>query len=240
MSENNVPCCFLSRTHRYIFECLLNNKERSQALCGHLFAMPQTAHLGANFIASKRENYVHVPYQAQYFTLGDEQKVFVNLNEIFANLMKSIEENQCDFLQDVEPAPGFTLSPIIGPQDCKIEFMSKKHNQASILLIQPLFNADPLGRGFFPHEIHPWTLDFLIDVMSHQQSGHKGVILFMGLNTSISTMHPAAHIDTEYVRLLDEAKKSGVKIASAQVSCDESDKPQLNFNQIFDFHQQSL
>ena len=238
-STNQIECCFLSRTHRYIFECLLDNKERSQALCRHLFPMPHNAHLGANFIASPRETYKHVPYLAQYFITNENKYIFVDLHEIFKDLIQNILLDRCDFLQEVDTTPTFTLSSIISPEDCKIEFIDKE-GQSSILVIQPIFHSDSTGRGFYPNEINPWTLDFLIDAISHQRSGQQAVILFLALNSAITSIHPAHHIDSEYVRLLDEALQCGVKIATARTLLNDSHNTSLCFRPIFESQQQSL
>lgn len=201
--------------------------------------MPHNAHLGANFIARKREHFNHVPYLAEYFISSDENKIFLDLHVVFRNILNAVAKNDCDFIQNVEPSPSYTLSPIISPEDCKIEFIDA-NNQAHIMVVQPIFHADPLGRGFYPNEINPWTLDFLIDAISHQRSGNQAVILFLALNSGITSIHPAHHIDAEYVRLLDEAKQSGVEIATAQVELEQGCDLNVTFNSIFEFDQQSL
>jgi hypothetical protein len=160
MSKSDFhQCCFLSRTHRYIFECLLENKDRSQALCPHLFPMNQSAHLGATFIASKREHFMHVAHKAEFFCYGQDHRIYLDLPHIFAALLESIDRNELSYLKDVELLPGFNLSSVIGPQDLKIEFINK-NNETSFLLIQPIFSSDPLGRGFFSSRINTMDLRF--------------------------------------------------------------------------------
>lgn len=238
-NSDKMECCFLSRTHRYIFECLLDNKERSQALCRHLFPMPHNAHLGANFIACKREQYKHVPYLAQYFVTNESQYIFIDLHDIFKKIIDNILSDKCSFMQEVDTTPIFTLSSIISPEDCKIEFLDQE-GQCHILVVQPIFHCDNLGRGFYPNEINPWTLDFLIDAISHQRSGQQAVILFLALNSSISSIHPAHHIDSEYVRLLEEAVQCGVKVATAKTVLGADQEIDLCFRPIFESQQQSL
>lgn len=230
MSKQAIQCCFLNRKHRYIFECLLENQERTSALCRHLFPMTQTALLGSHFFAEKRDRYEQVPYLAKYFLSKDQKKVFVDLHVVFKKLLQKVLLGNCPGVSDVRLLPHFQLSPIIGPQDCKVEFINHL-GQSTMMIVQPVFHTNEKGQGVFPQENSPWALDFLIDAIGHRHNGHQSIVIYLSLYSDPQSLEITSQIDPEYTRLLEEARKVGVQITSAQTLLDEHGHVSVSFHQ---------
>lgn len=68
------------------------------------------------------------------------------------------------------------------------------------------------GAGFFPDAVSARGQKHLRELMAMAAQGHRAVLFFLVQHTGIKTVSPAAHIDPQYAKLLDQAAQSGVEI----------------------------
>lgn len=66
--------------------------------------------------------------------------------------------------------------------------------------------------GFFPDAVSTRGQKHLRELMTMVEQGHRAVLFFLVQHTGIKTVSPAAHIDPQYAKLLDQAARSGVEI----------------------------
>lgn len=69
-----------------------------------------------------------------------------------------------------------------------------------------------LGAGFFPDAVSTRGQKHLRELMAMAEQGCRAVLLFLVQHTGIRTVSPAAHIDPQYAKLLDQAADAGVEI----------------------------
>lgn len=68
------------------------------------------------------------------------------------------------------------------------------------------------GAGFFPDAVSTRGQKHLRELMAMVEQGHRAVLFFLVQHTGIKTVSPAAHIDPQYAKLLDQAATAGVEI----------------------------
>lgn len=68
------------------------------------------------------------------------------------------------------------------------------------------------GAGFFPDTVSTRGQKHLRELMAMVEQGHRAVLFFLVQHTGIRTVSPAAHIDPQYAKLLDQAATAGVEI----------------------------
>ncbi|WP_417445368.1 DNA/RNA nuclease SfsA [Kangiella sp.] len=68
------------------------------------------------------------------------------------------------------------------------------------------------GAGFFPDAVSTRGQKHLRELMAMIEQGHCAVLFFLVQHTGIKSVSPAAHIDPQYAKLLDQAAKAGVEI----------------------------
>ncbi|MCG7536236.1 DNA/RNA nuclease SfsA [Pseudoalteromonas sp. OOF1S-7] len=76
------------------------------------------------------------------------------------------------------------------------------------------------GQGYFPDAQTLRGQKHLRELMQIRQQGMRAVLLFVVMHNGITSVKPAAHIDSQYATLIEEAQTQGVEIYAcrAQVS----------------------
>lgn len=68
------------------------------------------------------------------------------------------------------------------------------------------------GQGYFPDTQTVRGQKHLRELINITQQGHRAVLLFMVMHTGIKSVKAAAHLDSKYAQLLNDAQTAGVEV----------------------------
>ncbi len=68
------------------------------------------------------------------------------------------------------------------------------------------------GRGYFPDAVSVRGSKHLRELITMVAAGHRAVLLFCVQHSAITSVAPAAHIDTAYAKVFSEAVAAGVEV----------------------------
>jgi sugar fermentation stimulation protein A len=72
------------------------------------------------------------------------------------------------------------------------------------------------GQGYFPDAVTTRGQKHLRELAEMAESGKRAILLFAVLHSGINSVIPAAHIDSEYAKLIKLALNSGVEVLAYQ------------------------
>ncbi|MEI5640623.1 MULTISPECIES: DNA/RNA nuclease SfsA [unclassified Pseudoalteromonas] len=111
-----------------------------------------------------------------------------------------------------------------------------ENSRIDVLLSQPSTTAEPEHcyievksvtllenqQGYFPDAQTQRGQKHLRELIHIKQQGHRAVLLFAALHTGINSVKPAAHIDSKYAQLIQEALAAGVEIMAYRATIDDT------------------
>lgn len=155
----------------------------------------------------------------QYTWVLDETAAgdMICINTHLANLivMEGIEANTVKQLKGYDSV---RQEVKYGDENSRIDLLLTADNKAdcyveikTVTLLEQDTNFK-VGAGFFPDAVSTRGQKHLRELMAMVDQGHRAVLFFLIQHTGIKTVSPAAHIDPQYAKLLDQAAKAGVEI----------------------------
>ncbi|ACV25778.1 DNA/RNA nuclease SfsA [Kangiella koreensis] len=142
---------------------------------------------------------------------------FICINTHLANqiVMEAIADNK---VQQLKGYDSVRQEVKYGDENSRIDLLLQADGKADcyveIKTVTLLEHGEEFkaGAGFFPDAVSTRGQKHLRELMAMVGQGNRAVLFFLVQHTGIKTVSPAAHIDPQYAKLLDQAAKAGVEI----------------------------
>lgn len=110
-----------------------------------------------------------------------------------------------------------------GDENSRIDILLKDDSQADCYIeVKSVTLLEQNGQGYFPDAPSLRGQKHLRELISMRQQGYRAVLLFAVLHTGIDKVSAAAHIDSTYAELLEQALNAGVEVLAYKASISES------------------
>ncbi|MFT6926457.1 MAG: sugar fermentation stimulation protein A [Psychromonas sp.] len=214
MFNNLQKATLIKRYKRFLADIELHNGEVLTIYCPNTGAMTGCAEPGDEVWYSTSTN-LKRKYKYTWELTFSKDEHWICVNTARANQLVSEALHK----GEIEALSGYsTIKAEVkyGAENSRIDFLLSDENKADCyvevksctLLEQPTLE----GKGFFPDAVTTRGQKHLRELIEMKEQGFRSVLLFAVLHSGIKSVQAAAHIDSKYAQLFEQAKKAGVEV----------------------------
>lgn len=138
---------------------------------------------------------------------------FICVNTIRANSLVE-EAINAGVIKELSGYQSLTREVKYGDENSKIDILLSDGESPDAYVEVKSVTLLEDGQGYFPDTVTVRGQKHLRELMTIAQSGRRAVLVFAVLHTGISSVKAAAHIDSKYAEIFEEAKAVGVEVIS--------------------------
>jgi len=147
---------------------------------------------------------------------------FICVNTSVANKL-AIEGIQQGIITELQGYKNLQSEVKYGQENSRIDIFLSDHSRPPCYVEVKSVTLLENGQGFFPDTETLRGQKHLRELIKITQHGHRAILLFMVMHTGISSVKAAAHLDSQYANLLEDAIQAGVEVIAynSQISPEE-------------------
>lgn len=205
-SNHLTEAVLLKRVLGFMAEVVLPNRQKIMLRCPNIGKMTGCDILGTKIWFSNAVGYNCLPTW-ELAEIDGGVLVCINPELMKPLVIEAIKHNLINELH------GYNILHAGGQYDqfrSQFILLEKDQNQCYMGIEQVIISADH-GVGVFPGCLGD-GLENLQALIQAREDGHRAILLYCVMNSGVSYIKPATHIDPDYAKLLLDAADEGVEI----------------------------